>query len=184
MKRLIFCVVLCFCAGQGCPAPTGVANDPSPPPQTRKGILQGVYTGTDSCAMTITAYGDEGPKSSNPPQDPTVITRDFGADGNLLTVQGTPLMAGDGFSTSFGPLSGEWTVSSVTLDDQELIVLYDIFQVLDMGDEQIFLSGSERRSYRQQSDGSVIYESSLNTASQFVEGGYITVQQSCSATLR
>lgn len=170
MKRLIICAVLCFCMGQGCPAPTldGSGNEP-PPPQIGK-VPAGIYSGERTYRFTGSFLGSSAPPTVT--VETEIFTVSIDANGNPLDGDGFPLTKDAQYETAYGTGSRRETIKGVTKSGG-YIQVDSFFETLIQLPSTAFVysSGSGVVHYRLQPDGSLSHDMRVNLLSEPFSAG-------------
>lgn len=175
--RLSVVALVAFCACA--PVPPAGRNAGS-------GIPQGVYIGESSCSNVMTLVSADGTteRIESPGSDLLPIIREYGADGNELTAQGTPLTLGDGVDTVLGPFSGSTFLKSFSLADDTLAQNYDAVIVFDdptLG--PILLTGGDTVIHEFIEPNLLTIKRTGVLSSSIVDGELLLLETSCLATL-
>lgn len=133
----------------GCPAPGVTA-----PGATQSGLVEGIYTGTVSVAITQRQNGTIIRES----HDTRLETFVFNSQGRPV-IDNNPVTVGDTFYTNTPTEIIEYRVASIRESSDTLLVDYDVTSELIANGVRYTATGSENVVYRQINPNTITYQS-------------------------
>jgi hypothetical protein len=174
---------LCVC---GCTPPDGGGNGGGDPTPGGQGIPEGTYSGTLQCTETTSrvSEADDSETVIGQSSPSFAVSYSFNDDGMVLDSSGNPVTEDSVGSTTIGGVTGTATVRTVTASTDRLIIISDAIALVDVtGSGQTATRGVVTAVYEFDEPNTVSVATEKVFTSNVVDGEYIKIEASCSASL-